>query len=38
MGVLTDRPSVTLTNDFFTNLLDMGTEWKPAAEDDTYVQ
>jgi catalase-peroxidase len=26
-GVLTDRPG-TLTNDFFVNLLDMGTEWK----------
>jgi catalase-peroxidase len=26
-GVLTDRPE-TLTNDFFVNLLDMGTEWK----------
>ena len=28
-GVLTDRPG-TLTNDFFVNLLDMGTEWKPS--------
>ncbi len=28
-GVLTDRPGA-LTNDFFVNLLDMGTEWKPA--------
>ncbi|MEA2152734.1 MAG: catalase-peroxidase, partial [Solirubrobacteraceae bacterium] len=26
-GVLTDRPQ-TLTNDFFVNLLDMGTEWR----------
>ena len=26
-GVLTDRPGV-LSNDFFRNLLDMGTEWK----------
>jgi len=26
MGMLTDRPG-TLTNDFFVNLLDMGTEW-----------
>jgi len=26
-GVLTERPGV-LTNDFFTNLLDMSTEWK----------
>ena len=29
-GVFTDRPE-TLTNDFFVNLLDMRTEWKPAA-------
>jgi catalase-peroxidase len=29
-GVFTDRPGV-LTNDFFVNLLDMGTEWKPAG-------
>ncbi|MGY4650875.1 catalase-peroxidase [Mycobacterium sp. URHB0021] len=28
-GVFTDRPGV-LTNDFFVNLLDMGTEWKPS--------
>ena len=28
-GVLTRRPEA-LTNDFFVNLLDMGTEWKPA--------
>jgi catalase-peroxidase len=31
-GVFTKRPE-TLTNDFFVNLLDMGTEWKPKAED-----
>jgi len=30
-GVFTKRPEV-LTNDFFVNLLDMGTEWKTAAE------
>ena len=29
-GVLTDRPE-TLTNDFFVNLLDTGTEWKASA-------
>ena len=29
-GVFTTRPG-TLTNDFFVNLLDMGTEWRPAA-------
>jgi catalase-peroxidase len=28
-GVFTDRPGV-LTTDFFVNLLDMGTEWKPS--------
>ncbi|MCQ4166617.1 catalase/peroxidase HPI [Tahibacter harae] len=32
-GVFTDKPG-TLSNDFFINLLDMGTEWKPAG--DTY--
>jgi catalase-peroxidase len=30
-GVFTKRPG-SLTNDFFVNLLDMDTEWKPAAE------
>ncbi len=29
-GVLTERPE-TLTNDFFVNLLDMSTEWKPVS-------
>ncbi|HTY67748.1 MAG TPA: catalase/peroxidase HPI [Alphaproteobacteria bacterium] len=29
-GVFTQRPE-TLTNDFFVNLLDMKTEWRPAA-------
>jgi catalase-peroxidase len=29
-GVLTDRPG-TLTSDFFVNLIDMGTEWKPTS-------
>jgi catalase-peroxidase len=29
-GIFTDRPG-TLTNDFFRNLLDMGTEWKPLS-------
>ncbi len=31
-GVLTDKPE-TLTNDFFRNLLDMGTEWKPTSRE-----
>jgi catalase-peroxidase len=30
-GVLTDRPG-TLTNDFFVNLIDMSTEWKPISD------
>jgi catalase-peroxidase len=30
-GVFTKRPE-TLTNDFFVNLLDMSTAWKPAAD------
>ena len=30
-GVFTDRPE-TLTNDFFVNLLDMSTAWKPLSE------
>ncbi len=32
-GVLTDRPE-TLTNDFFVNLLDMGTAWTPTSEHE----
>ena len=32
-GVFNDRPE-TLTNDFFVNLLDMGTEWKPSKTDE----
>ncbi|NTV00427.1 MAG: catalase-peroxidase, partial [Methanoregulaceae archaeon] len=31
-GVFTRRPEA-LTNDFFTNLLDMGTEWKAVSKD-----
>ncbi|SMP40349.1 catalase-peroxidase [Desulfonatronum zhilinae] len=35
-GVFTDRPGA-LTNDFFTNLLDMGTVWKAMSETgDTF--
>ena len=35
-GVFTTR-SETLTNDFFVNLLDMGTEWKAVSEtEDTF--
>ncbi len=31
-GVFTERPE-TLTNDFFTNLLDMGTVWEASSDD-----
>ncbi|HWJ99637.1 MAG TPA: catalase/peroxidase HPI [Xanthobacteraceae bacterium] len=31
-GVFTAKPG-TLTNDFFVNLLDMGTVWQPAGDD-----
>jgi len=33
LGVWTDQPG-TLTNDFFTNLLDMGIEWEPAPTSE----
>jgi catalase-peroxidase len=32
-GVFTSRPE-TLSNDFFVNLLDMGTQWAPASGKD----
>ena len=36
MGVLTDRPE-SLTNDFFVNLLDLGTTWKGmGGSDDVF--
>ena len=34
-GVLTSRPG-TLTNDFFVNLLDMGTEWRMSTTEHVY--
>ena len=34
-GVFTKKPE-TLTNDFFVNLLDMGTQWQPAGSDGVY--
>ena len=34
-GVFTKQPE-TLTNDFFVNLLDMGTEWQPHGSDGVY--
>ncbi|MEU8135580.1 catalase/peroxidase HPI [Streptodolium elevatio] len=36
-GLLTDRPGV-LTNDFFVNLLDMGTEWKPSTTAENVFE
>jgi len=36
-GLLTERPGV-LTNDFFVNLLDLDTNWKPVAEDSTLFE
>ena len=32
LGVFTASPG-SLTNDFFVNLLDMGTTWQPTAQD-----
>ena len=34
-GVFTNRPE-TLTNDFFVNLLDMGTEWKATSDENAF--
>lgn len=36
-GVLTERPG-TLTNDYFVNLLDLGTTWKSTSEDQTTFE
>ncbi|MEU7074558.1 catalase/peroxidase HPI [Streptomyces narbonensis] len=36
-GVLTNTPG-TLTNDFFVNLLDMGTVWKATSEDSNTFE
>ncbi len=36
-GVFTKRPE-TLSNDFFVNLLDMATEWKPVTEDSQFFE
>jgi catalase-peroxidase len=36
-GVFTDRPG-TLTNDFFVNLLDMGTEWKTSESAENVYE
>ncbi|MDQ1377201.1 MAG: catalase-peroxidase [Acidimicrobiaceae bacterium] len=36
-GVFTDRAE-TLTNDFFVNLLDMSTEWKPSLSSENVFE
>ena len=36
-GVLTKRP-LSLSNDFFVNLLDMGTVWKAVSEADDVFE
>jgi catalase-peroxidase len=36
-GVFTDRPEA-LTNDFFVNLLDMGTTWKATSKDEDVFE
>ena len=36
-GVFTDRKE-TLTNDFFVNLLDMNTEWKPSVNSENVYE
>src|SRR5205085_5712276 len=36
-GVFTKRPG-TLSNDFFVNLLDMGTEWKATSPDSSHFE
>lgn len=37
LGVFTETPGV-LTNDFFVNLLDLGTTWKSTSEDQTTFE
>ena len=37
MGTLTDQPG-TLSNDFFTNLLDMGTTWKKSSKCEHFYE
>ena len=36
LGVFTDTPGA-LTNDFFANLMELGLEWTPDAEEKTYA-
>ncbi len=36
-GIFTDRPE-SLTNDFFVNLLDVSTAWRPSASDEKIYE
>ena len=36
-GIFTERPE-TLTNDFFVNLLDLGTTWKATSEEENEFE
>ena len=36
-GIFTQRPE-SLTNDFFMNLLDMGTEWNPVSKESDVFE
>jgi catalase-peroxidase len=37
LGVFTERPGL-LTNDFFVNLLDMGTEWRKSSKSEHFYE
>src|SRR5207248_8455682 len=37
LGVFTERPGA-LTNDFFVNLLDMGTEWRKSTQCEHFYE
>ncbi len=37
LGVFTERPG-SLTNDFFVNLLDMGTEWRKSSQGEHFYE
>ena len=37
LGVFTKRPE-SLTNDFFVNLLDMGTEWRKSSKCEHFYE
>jgi len=37
-GVFTDRPDTLTAEDFFVNLLDMGTAWRPSVSDKNVYE